>query len=144
MSWIDNSCSTFEEVFSLRDNLYRDYQSFAQVFVSEGLLDERLMQLCQQRCEQLHRSGHSVSGLDKDLLEALPQWYNSPLFSPLEKAALQLAECFCLDPHSISDAMTDAVIAHSSDAGLVALLEYLALCDGFARFRVLLVMEEAA
>ena len=91
MSWIDNSCNTFEEVFSLRENLYRDYQSFAQVFVSEGLLEERLMQLCQQRCEQLHRSGHSVSGLDKDLLEALPQWYNSPLFSPLEKAALQLA-----------------------------------------------------
>ncbi len=144
MSWIDSTRSTFDEVFSLRDNLFRDYQSFVEVFARESLLDERLMQLCQQRCEQLHRSGHRVAGLDTELQEALPQWYNSLLFSPLEKAALQLAECFCLDPHSISDAMTDAVIAHSSDAELVALLEYLAVCDGFARFRVLLVTEQAA
>ena len=144
MSWIDSSRRTFAEVFSLRDNLYQDYQAFARVFTDKGLLDEQLMRLCQQRCEQLHRSGHAVAGLSEDLIQALPQWYNSTLFSPLDKAALQLSECFCLDPHSISDAMTEAVIAHLGDAGLVALLEYLALCDGFARFRVLLETEDAA
>ncbi|MBB3048449.1 hypothetical protein FHR99_002723 [Litorivivens lipolytica] len=144
MSWIDDSCRTFEEVFALRENLYRDYQAFESVFSEQKLLDKQLMALCKQRCAQLHRSAHRVASLSNEQIEALPQWYNRAEFTSLEKAALQLTECFCLDPHSISDAMAAAVVDEIGDEGLVALLEYLALCDGFTRFRVMLQVEEAA
>lgn len=144
MSWIDDSCRTFEEVFALRDNLYRDYQAFERVFSEQKLLDAQLMALCKQRCAQLHRYIYQEPSLTGERVEALPQWYNSAQFTPLEKAALQLTECFCLDPHSISDDMAAAVVDEIGDEGLVALLEYLALCDGFTRFRVMLQTEEAA
>ena len=142
MSWVSEHAQTFEQTFALRDNLYRDYRAFEAVFSEHRLLDETLMRLCKTRVAQLHRCPAQIQALREQLpanrFEALSQWYRSPEFSALEKAALQLTECFCLDPHSISDDMTEAVKANIGDAGLVALLEYLALCDGFVRFQVIL------
>lgn len=142
MSWVSEHAQTFEQTFALRDNLYRDYRAFEAVFSERRLLDENLMLLCKTRVAQLHRCTSQVQALQAQLpadrFEALSQWYRSPDFSTLEKAALQLTECFCLDPHSISDDMTEAVKAEIGDAGVVALLEYLALCDGFVRFQVIL------
>ncbi|WP_372749117.1 carboxymuconolactone decarboxylase family protein [Litorivivens sp.] len=145
MTWLTHPANDFAQVFSLRTNLYNDYRLFEAAL--EKQLDQRLMWVCKARCAQLHHctmDGELKRSLGDDLIAALPQWYNDPRFSALEKSALQLAECFCLDPHSISDDMAAAVVAHLGDAGLVALLEFLALCDGFARFRAILNIEEAA
>ena len=142
MSWVSGKASTFHELFGLRANLFSDYRAFESVFTEYSLLDSDLMLLCHLRVAQLHRCPSQVSELQAHIPEqkfaALAQWYRAPEFSTLEKAALQLTECFCLDTHSISDDMTAAVVAEIGDKGLVALLEYLALCDGFVRFQVLL------
>ena len=142
MTWVSDRTSTFHELFGLRANLFSDYRAFAAVFEERKLLDSNLMRLCHLRVAQMHRCPSQVRELQATIPEhkfaALPQWFRAPEFSVLEKAALQLTECFCLDTHSISDEMTQAVIAEIGDKGLVALLEYLALCDGFVRFQVIL------
>lgn len=142
MTWVLDRASTFEELFALRANLFSDYQNFAAVFSEQKLLDDELMRWVHLRVAQLHRCPAQErelrAQLPEEKLNALAQWYRAPEFSRLEKAALQLTECFCLDTHSISDAMAAAVVAEIGDAGLVALLEYLALCDGFVRFQVVL------
>lgn len=147
MSWVLNKASAFDELFGLRANLFHDYQAFAAVFREHKLLDRELMLLCHARVAQLHRCPSqerelaaqlSAKALSAEKLASLAQWYRAPEFSSLEKAALQLTECFCLDTHSISDEMAAAVVAEIGDKGLVALLEFLALCDGFVRFQVVL------
>ncbi len=142
MSWVSERASTFHELLGLRANLFSDYQAFVAVFSEQNLLAEELMRLCHLRVAQLHRCTSQEQALLPLLPEAkvnaLSQWYRAPEFSGLEKAALQLTESFCLDTHSISDDMTAAVVAEIGDEGLVALLEYLALCDGFVRFQVIL------
>jgi hypothetical protein len=52
-----------------------------------------------------------------------------------------LAEQFVIDPHGVTAEMRDAVIAHVGEAGLVALVEALAVFDGFTRFRTVLGIE---
>ncbi|MFT5032597.1 MAG: alkylhydroperoxidase family enzyme [Bacteroidia bacterium] len=142
MSWVSERTGTFHDLLGLRANLFSDYQAFTAVFSEHKLLDEELMRLCHLRVAQLHRCPSQEQALRSQLpkakLTALAQWYRAPEFSSLEKAALQLTECFCMDTHSISDAMAAAVVAEIGDKGLVALLEYLALCDGFVRFQVVL------
>lgn len=145
MTWLQQATANFEQTFMLRENLYRDYQAFEKTL--DRQLDSRLRALCKARCLQLHRCSvdrGSEQTLGAETLAALPQWYSQGRFNSAEKAVLQLAECFCLDPHSISDEMAAAVVEVLGDAGLVALLEYLALCDGFARFRRILETGENA
>jgi len=147
MTWVLDQASPFEGVLGLRANLFSDYQAFVAVFREQKLLDEELMQLCHLRVAQLHRCSSQANALAGSIsdakLSALPQWYRAPEFSALEKAALQLTECFCLDTHSISDEMAAAVVKEIGDRGLVALLEFLALCDGFVRFQIVLQTGES-
>lgn len=142
MTWVLNRPGSFQDLFALRANLFSDYRNFANVFSEQKLLDDELMRLCHLRVAQLHRCSPQerelIAQLPQEKVKVLPQWYRAPEFTRLEKAALQLTECFCLDTHSISDDMTAAVVAEIGDAGLVALLEFLALCDGFVRFQVVL------
>ena len=49
-----------------------------------------------------------------------------------------MAERFVLDPRGVSDADAAAVTAHLSPAQTVALIEALAVFDGFTRFRAIL------
>lgn len=145
MTWLQQATASFEQTFLLRENLYRDYQAFEETLNRQ--LEARLRALCKARCLQLHRCAvdrDSEQTLGDETLAVLPQWYNDGRFNSAEKAALQLAECFCLDPHSISDEMAAAVVDALGDAGFVALLEHLALCDGFARFRRILEIGEDA
>jgi alkylhydroperoxidase family enzyme len=48
---------------------------------------------------------------------------------------------FVQDPHAITDADVEAVLQHLGEDGVVALVEALALFDGFARFRVALEIQ---
>jgi hypothetical protein len=47
-----------------------------------------------------------------------------------------------LDPHGVDDADTAAVAAHLPPPAMVALIEALALFDGFTRFRLILGVED--
>jgi hypothetical protein len=118
----------FDAVFGLRPDLFEAYRDFESVFWTHGLLDAEILEACRARCEQVLRAAGAadkpVAAADSDGLLA---------------ACLVLAEQFVIDPHCVTAEMRDAVIAHVGDAGLVALVEALAVFDGFTRFRTMLV-----
>ena len=119
--------SEFDAVFGLRPDLYDAYRDFESVFWSHGLVDAEILDACRARCAQVLRA----EGAPAHPIEA-----DDP--ASALAACLALAEQFVIDPHCVTAEMRDAVATHLGDAGLVALVEVLAVFDGFTRFRTIL------
>jgi hypothetical protein len=131
VSWLESAGSgDFETVFSLRPNLYQDYQAFAELFTERQLLPACLLIATRRRIAQLHNCATEM--------EAAEQMAAAGETCDCEAACLEIAELFAQDPHAIADAPVAAVKAELGDAGVVALMEWLAICDGFCRFRLML------
>lgn len=153
MVWLpslEKTSGSFEQVFSLRENLYADYLAFIRLFWQRELVDVVAMELCRLRVAQLHQCAPELNrryrvaldaGLNEEKISVLPQWPKHPSFSDAERACLQLAEMFVLDPHGISDEDAESAKQYLGDAGLVALMEVLAMFDGFSRFQLMLSVQ---
>jgi alkylhydroperoxidase family enzyme len=143
---------TFEESFRRRPELFADYQAFADLFWSRRLVDPTLLELCRIRVAQIlgcegeerRRTPQAVAaGLDEARVAALADWQRSPMLTEVERACLRLTDGFVLDPHGVRDADAAAVAAHLSPREMMALIEALAVFDGFTRFRLILGLEGA-
>ncbi|MBX3024469.1 hypothetical protein KF840_06115 [bacterium] len=122
MGWVGEG--SFAGAFGLRPGLFADYQEFEQAV--RGAVDPRLFALCQARVGYL--LGARETALEPE--------------SDRERACLRLADKFVLDPHGVTDADAAAVVAHLGPPATVALVEALALLDGFTRFRLILGVED--
>lgn len=149
MSWLGSS--SFAGTFALRPELYADFTPFADAVWRDRLVDPVLLELCRLRVAQVlgcaaearrRTPAALAAGFDEAQAAALAGWVRSEVFSPVQRACLRLAEGFVLDPHGVSDADAAAVAAHLPPAEMVALIEALAIFDGFTRFRLILGLEE--
>jgi len=138
-----SSSTPFERAFALRPELFESWRAFVMPFWEKRLLEPTLLELCRARVGQM--LGASVPdacdamrsarlALDPRKADALGSWWTSDAFSDVERACLRFAEQFVLDPQQISDDEARAVVAELGDAGTVALVELLAILDGFSRF----------
>jgi len=144
--------TSFDAAFGLRPELYADYQAFVDLFWSRRLVDPTLLELCRVRVAQIlgceaeerRRTPQAMAaGLDEARVAALADWQRSPLLTEVERACLRLTDGFVLDPHGVSDADAAAVAAHLSPKEMMALIEALAVFDGFTRFHLILGLEAA-
>ena len=119
--------SEFDAVFGLRPDLFDAYRDFESVFWSHHLLDAEILDACRTRCAQVLRAAGAPTE---------PVTADDP--TSALAACLTVAEQFVIDPHGVTPDMREAVVAHVGDAGLVALVEALAVFDGFTRFRTIL------
>lgn len=154
MSWLPVAArggSPLDRVLGLCPELHADYRAFRALCCAA--VDADVLELCRLRVLRLVGSGAEASAhdepvtgarLDARKLAALPTWPTAPQFTPCERACLEFAEQFVMDPHGISDAQAAAVSAHLGAAGLVALTEALALFEGFARVGAMLILGEPA
>jgi alkylhydroperoxidase family enzyme len=156
MTWLPTlaeGATPLDRVFGQRANLYQDFRRWSASFWQESGLDPVLLELCRLRVAQLHDCEPElriryepavVAGLDEAKIAQLARSGSSPVFSELERACIALAELFVADPHAISDEDAAAVSETLGPAGTVALVQALALFDGFARFRLVLGVEPAS
>lgn len=137
----------FDGVFALRPDLHAAYREFEGVFWTTPLFDPVILELCRLRCAQLLGNAAALAertpaavdaGLDEGLVDRLASWPTAPGFSAAQRGCLALTEQFVLDPHGVTPEQRAAVVGEFGDAGLVALVEALALFDGFTRFRTIL------
>ena len=124
---VPDGVSEFDAVFALRPDLFDAYRDFESVFWSHELLDAAILDACRARCAQVLRAEG-----------APPEPVTADEPTSALAACLTLAEQFVIDPHCVTSEMREAVVAHVGDAGLVALVEALAVFDGFTRFRTIL------
>ncbi|WP_101760216.1 carboxymuconolactone decarboxylase family protein [Oceanicoccus sp. KOV_DT_Chl] len=138
---------TFGQIFSLRPNLWADYQRFIAVLWQRTSLSVVILELTRLRVAQLHNCKPELNrryqlaidaGLVEEKIQQLSQWHTANVFSRSERGCLELAELFVIDPHAISDEVAAAVQHSLGDNGFVALMEALAMFDGFCRFQLML------
>jgi alkylhydroperoxidase family enzyme len=144
MTWLPQQApgtTPFARVFGLCPELHADWAAFAELFRTQRAGEPALLELCRVRIAQIVGCDATAHPDCAEKIAALDDWRRSTAFSAVERACLALAEKFVLDPRGVSDADCAAVTAHLSPAETVALVEALALFDGFARFRAILAIE---
>ncbi len=148
MSWVLGSGEhTFADLMAVRPNLAAALATFSDVLWSAPGIDPVTLELCRLRVAQLHgaraalaerRPEAVAAGLTEDRIARLADYGRDPGFSARERACLELAELFVMDPSAIDDASFGAVRDALGEPGTVALLEALAVFDGFSRAQVML------
>jgi alkylhydroperoxidase family enzyme len=148
MSWVlGGGDHSFADLMALRPNLAADVDAFsAQLWRAPGI-DPVTIELCRLRVAQLHGARAALAertpeaaaaGLTEERIALLADYGSAPGFSARERACLELSELFVMDPSAIDDATFVAVRDALGETGTVALLEALAVFDGFSRAQVML------
>jgi alkylhydroperoxidase family enzyme len=154
VTWLPERASganALERVFGLRTNLFAAWSEFVSLLWEKRLAPPVILQLAQLRVRQLHglalgaqrMSEALAAGWDESRVAELGAWWKSARFDAAERACLRLAEQFVLDAKGISDEEIAPVRAALGDAAVVALVEALAIFDGFTRFQKMLGIAEA-
>jgi alkylhydroperoxidase family enzyme len=115
-------------VLGERPDLYEPYRGFADLFHERRLVDPTVLDLCRARTMEL--LGWEAAGL--------AGWPTDPGFTDAQRAALAFAERFVIDPHGVPGPIREELDRHYTLPEIVALSEWMAINDGFTRFRLLL------
>jgi AhpD family alkylhydroperoxidase len=85
-------------------------------------------------CVNLHSRDARKAGISEKRLFALPVWRETPMFTPREKAALELTEAVTrLADNDISDALWKRVAEHFTDTELAELLWTITVVNAWNR-----------
>lgn len=154
MTWVaGGEARSFRELMRLRPNLAVDLEAFESLLWQDPGVDPVTLELCRLRIAGLHgaraalaarRPEARAAGLAEERIAKLAHYDSDPAFSARERACIALAELFAMDPSAIDDTSFVAVREQLGEAGTVALLEALAVFDGFARFQSVLDAAPAA
>lgn len=68
----------------------------------------------------------SAMGIDEKSMASLSRWRESDCYSPLERLALELAECMCRTPAVVPDELRNALLEHLSPGQLAELASAIA------------------
>ena len=79
-------------------------------------------------------AGSSANGASDEKIAALESFRTSKLFTPAEKAALELTEAMSQTPAAVTDAIFDALRPHFTEPQLVELTATIAMENYRARF----------
>lgn len=115
----------------------RHFAALYRSFWSLESLPAETLELCRLRLAQLLGSDiawqHQEVALAPKLRDELSDWPDNALFSPAQKACLELTEMHAIDARSITDAQADAVKSHFGEVGFVALVQALGVFDAMIR-----------
>jgi alkylhydroperoxidase family enzyme len=153
VSWLVSAgggAADFDDVFSLRTDLHDSYRAFYALFWQQDLVDPLLLEVARLRIAKLNDCQSEVAlryrpaidaGMTERLAGAALDGDARAILEPLPLACLRLAEKFALDVHAVDDEDIAAIRDAIGEPALVALIEAMALFDGFTRFRAILGVE---
>lgn len=153
MTWLTGAAGRvpeFDAVLGLRPELRDLFRRFYATPWDDSLLPRSLLELCRLRVAAIHDCQGELSirdpqaGLSAEQLAALDSWQDLSAFSPLERAALAIAEKMPWQHHAIEDADFAELRQHLDEPATVALTVALALFDANCRLRIVLDVAPAA
>ena len=98
-----------------------------------------LLLLCRARIAMLlgdEEAEGSASTLDAEIVEALPAWPSSPLFTDKERACLAFTEQFVIDVASMDDALVETLRSELGPEGLANFVNALLVVEQRQRLRL--------
>jgi len=128
------------------------FQELANKFFDQSHIPADLMELVRLDLAYMHRAPGEMAvrrpegkGLPKGKIDAVlaGNWHRDPQFSEPEKAVLNFAEYYFVDPETIPDEAAFAVKQHFGDSGLVCLIEALGFIDARIRLALIYSTKEA-
>ncbi|MCC6382864.1 MAG: carboxymuconolactone decarboxylase family protein [Dehalococcoidia bacterium] len=147
MTWLPSAAAStpeFDAVLGLRPELRDLFRRFYATPWDDDLLPRSVLELCRLRVAGVHDCAAELAiqdpeaGLTPEKRAALAHWQDSHAFSPLERAALAIAEKMPWQHHEISDADYAELRRHLDEPATVALTVALALFDAGCRLRLVL------
>lgn len=146
MSWI-NSGKDRDTVLAAAPKIAEKFAAFYASLWAQGHIEKAALELCRVRLAQLHNATVDVQREEYPIAlykrDNIAKWNTDDAFSASERACLELAEVYAIDPAAITDAQADSIKQHYGDKGLVVLLEALGVFDGMARMSLLWQLEPA-
>jgi hypothetical protein len=100
-------------------------------------VDHDTLELCRLRQATLIGTP-AEPAVDAALVEALPSWPSSPLFTEAQRAALAFAEQYVIDPHGFADTDGERLRGLFTPEQLATLTIAVATFDALARARAVL------
>ncbi len=129
--------ANYGEVVEVLPEIGRQFAALYRSFWSLESLPAETLELCRLRLAQLLGSDiawrHEEVSLAPRQRDELSRWPGNDVFSPAQKACLELTEMHAMDARSITDAQADAVKRHFGEVGFVALVQALGVFDGITR-----------
>lgn len=99
--------------------------------------DPVILELCRLRVAQLLGNGDDfASDLDPALVDAVPQWFDSPVLEPAQRACLAFTEEFVIDVASLTDGTAAAVVAAIGEQGYADFVNALLVIEQRQRLRL--------
>jgi alkylhydroperoxidase family enzyme len=140
-----DEATELERVLGLLPEAHEAVREFYSIFWEDELVDPVLLELIRLRVAMLHGVQSELlirydvareRGLTEEKVAVLSSWPTSPLFTELERRVLGLTEQFVMDPHGVTDDDVLPIKEALTSAGLVALVNAMALIDHLNRVRV--------
>ena len=103
-------------------------------------VDPVTLELCRIRIATIIGSRADLDvepAIDRELVDALPSWPSSPLFTDAQRAALAFTEQYVMDVEGFRDDDTDKVKAHYSAPQIATLTIAVATFDALTRVRAM-------
>ena len=125
------------------------FEAFTTAVWTQPRIPAPLLELCRLLIARMHRAdaeraaGKLPVDADKKAAVLGGDWSDETLFGAGERAVLDLAELYAIEPGSITDEAAAAVVTEYGDGGLVTLIEALGVIDGRIRLALLFNAMEA-
>lgn len=142
MSWIFNGqVATAEQLQDVRPFLSTEQVAFAEQCWLEEQLPAQVLELCRLRIAQLYqcdaelamrREEAVAAGLTENKISRLSHWFEDTMFTEWEKACIEAAELYAQSPPAITEALAAEIIDLMGEPAYIALLDALAVFNGFA------------
>jgi uncharacterized peroxidase-related enzyme len=140
-----------------RPGVFRAYRALhSAVMMDEGevppVLKFMVAHVVSQACGDAYCAAHNaenaahIGGVALEKVEALPRFRASPLFTPAERAALELARAAGGRPPAVTDAHFAALRKHYSEDAIIEIVSVIALLGWLNRWNMTLAtpLEDAA
>ena len=119
------------------------FEAFTTAVWTQPRIPAPLLELCRLLIARMH-SADAERAAGKVPVDAAKKnavlsgdWSSTTLFGDGDRAVLDLAELYAIEPASITDEAAAAVVTHYGDGGLVTLIEALGVIDGRIRLALL-------
>jgi alkylhydroperoxidase family enzyme len=153
VSWLPEAApgsTPLDHAFGLRPDAYARFREMYAGLWDREVINPALLELCRLRiatilgCAAERVVRYDVprdAGLDEARIAALSQWPTALEFSAAERAAIDFAEQYVIDPHQLTDAHFDALHDEFDEPALATLTLAVAMFDALVRIRLALGVE---
>jgi alkylhydroperoxidase family enzyme len=150
VTWLPETApgtTPLDRCFGLRPDAYARFRELYGGLWDPGIVDARVLELCRLRIaavlgseaeRAIRYSDALAAGVSETDVGELPRWPTSPAFTNRERACIQFAEQYVIDPHELTDRHFAALHEHLDEPAIATLTLAVAMFDALTRFRLAL------